>query len=498
MNMYELMALPFAECLVLVGIHSYLGIHVLKRKVIFVDLAFAQIAALGTTVAYLFHLQPTGPGAYAFSLLFTFLAAAVFAITRLREERIPQEAVIGLTYALAAAAAILVIDRAPHGAEHIKDIMAGSILWVRGSDVAIAAVVYGVVGLFHYVNREKFLLISTDADEARARGINVRLWDFLFYLSFGIVISLSVRVAGVLLVFVFLIVPAMLGMLITTRVWLQLLIGWGMGTVVSVVGLYASDRADLPAGPAVVSFYGLVLVLAAIVLFVVRSGRERPRALGRLGVGAMTTAVVVAGLYLMGTSMADSEFWARGSRELHHHGVQGHSDHDHADHANPDEELLDDEEALKVSEDLSRRGRELVTHLSDLDIEDMEVHLKAVSELELLHDAFAGVESDEVKFALARRLFELCPRQGAAALLAVMTHGEVPIFRSDALDILAERSGDDFGFQPYDEPTTTDNKAALARATIWAGRVKGRCGSAARKGRHRRGAGAHQHRRGHH
>ena len=226
MSPWKLMMLPFMECLVLVGIHSYLGIHVIKRKVIFVDLALAQIAALGTIVAFLFGIHPQTPGAYVFSLLFTFIGAAVFSLTRLRDERIPQEAVIGLVYALAAAVAILIIDRAPHGAEHIKEVLTGSILWVKWQTVVIAAVVYAAVGVFHYVFRERFLLISNDPDEAYRRGINVRLWDFLFYMSFGLVITLSVNTAGVLLVFVFLVVPAIMAISITDRLMHQLLIGW--------------------------------------------------------------------------------------------------------------------------------------------------------------------------------------------------------------------------------------------------------------------------------
>jgi len=155
---WSLMALPFLECLVLVGIHSYLGIHVIRRKVIFVDLALAQIAALGTIVALMFGLKPQTLEAYVFSLLFTFVGAAVFSLTRLRQEKVPQEAVIGLVYALAAAISILVIDRAPHGAEHIKEVLTGTILWVDWQNVLIAAVIYSVVGLFHWLFRDRFLL----------------------------------------------------------------------------------------------------------------------------------------------------------------------------------------------------------------------------------------------------------------------------------------------------------------------------------------------------
>ncbi|MCK5797237.1 MAG: metal ABC transporter permease, partial [Deltaproteobacteria bacterium] len=207
----------FAECLVLVGIHSYLGLHVIKRKVIFVDLALAQIAALGATVGFLFGMSPTSPAAFLYSMAFTFVGAAVFAASRFRKDRVPQEAVIGLVYAIAASTAILVIDKSPHGAEHIKDLLTGTILWVRWPTVLTAAIAYSAVGIFHFVLRHQFIRITEDPEGAFEAGMWVRLWDFFFYLSFGFVISFSVRTAGVLLVFVFLVAPAISAVLLTDR-----------------------------------------------------------------------------------------------------------------------------------------------------------------------------------------------------------------------------------------------------------------------------------------
>jgi zinc/manganese transport system permease protein len=486
MTIVEMMALPFAECLVLVGIHSYLGIHVIKRKVIFVDLAFAQIAALGTTVAYLFNLQPTGPGAYLFSLLFSVLAAAVFAITRLREERIPQEAVIGLTYALAAAVAILVIDRAPHGAEHIKNIMAGSILWVRASDVAIAAVVYSLVGIFHFVFRRKFVLISDNPDEARAKGINVRLWDFLFYLSFGLVISLSVRVAGVLLVFVFLIVPAMLGVMITNRLRFQLIIGWGMGVAVSVAGLTLSDLGDFPAGPAVVSFYGIVLVVAAVVVYIVRAGRERKKAMVRTGLGVACSALVVGTLYLLGTGMSQSDFWVYGSSTSR---VHSHNSHMHAGSSVPTNGELSPllEERGPGSIEASPGATELINRLLPMDIMEMEETLSGITGKKLLDEVFNASSNDEVKFATAKRLFQLCRRTGANALVVVLGQNSIPMFRSEALDIVKAEAGTDFGFEPFDEAETEGNREALRKLKDWASHCCPHRSGPERRGRSRRG-----------
>ena len=182
----EVLFLPFLACLILTGIHVYLGIHVISRKVIFVDIALAQIAALGAATAFLIGYNPGSAEAYFMSLAFAIAAAVIFALTRTRHERVPQEAVIGLTYATAAAAAILLADISPHGAEHLHDLLAGSIVWVTPAQIAKTAVLYSVIGLFHFAYRKRFLLISLHPQEAYAQGINVRFWDFLFYLSFGV------------------------------------------------------------------------------------------------------------------------------------------------------------------------------------------------------------------------------------------------------------------------------------------------------------------------
>ncbi len=258
------LATPFLACLVLVGIHAYLGIHVLARGVIFVDIALAQIAALGTTVAFLAGHGLDGPYAYAISLGFTFAGATVFALTRSLRARVPQEAFIGIAYAVAAAAAIVFVDKAPHGAEHIKYLLVGNILWVRPGQVAVTAAIYTAVGAFHWVFRRRFLELSFGHG---AEGKGAMLWDLLFYLSFGFVITSSVQMAGVLLVFTFLVVPAVVAALFTQRVGLRLLLSWGLGFAVSALGILASYLLDLPTGAAVVATFGAGLVLALVVRF---------------------------------------------------------------------------------------------------------------------------------------------------------------------------------------------------------------------------------------
>ncbi len=263
----------FCECLVLVGIHAYLGIHVIKRQIIFVDLAIAQIAALGALIAFMFGVEPHTFASYWFSLGLATIGAAIFALCRFKDGKVPQEAIIGLVYAIAAAMAILLIDKAPHGAEQLKDILTGSILWVQWKSIATAAVVYSVVGVIHYVFRDKFMLISTDPEAAIKKGLNIRVWDFLFFFLFGVVITLSVDVAGVLIVFVFLVAPAITAISITNRLLWQLMIGWGLGLVVTVMGLVASYLWDLPTGPAIIACYAALIVLLSSALHVLRTSR---------------------------------------------------------------------------------------------------------------------------------------------------------------------------------------------------------------------------------
>ena len=259
--------LPFLAGLILTGIHAYLGVHVVERGVIFVDLSLAQIAALGTTMAVLRGIDPHAPQTYWWSLGFTIIGAAVFATTRVhRETRIPQEAIIGIVYAVSAAAAILAMSKATGETEHLKDMLVGNILSVSGATVAKTAVLYALVGLFHFIFRKKFLAISIGAHNGNAESIpNVKLWDFLFYTSFGFVVTSSVAIAGVLLVFSYLIVPSVAAMLFSKSIGTRLAIGWSMGALVSAIGVLLSFKLDLPTGATIVCTFGIALALMAIV-----------------------------------------------------------------------------------------------------------------------------------------------------------------------------------------------------------------------------------------
>jgi len=262
------LAAPFVASLVIAGIHAYLGVHVVERGVIFVDLSLAQIAAFGATIALLvpwFGGDPHGAAAYWVSLLFTFIGAAIFSTIRSRHARIPQEAIIGISYAVASAATILALSKSSSEGEHLKDMLVGNILAVSWAEVGQTAILYAVIGMFHWVFRKKFLAISLDHDAAEESGISLRLWDFLFYASFGFVVTRSVAIAGVLLVFCYLIVPSVAAMLFADTIGKRLAIGWTMGTVVSALGVYLSLILDLPTGATIVCTFGLVLILMAIV-----------------------------------------------------------------------------------------------------------------------------------------------------------------------------------------------------------------------------------------
>jgi zinc/manganese transport system permease protein len=273
MEIFLFLLAPFVASLILTGIHAYLGVHVVERGVIFVDLALAQIAALGATVAIVVGMDPHGRGSYWISLGFTFLGAAIFAFARTRRGHIPQEAFIGIAYSVASAMAILLMSKATGETEHLKDMLVGNILAVSWPEVRKTAILYALVGIFHYVFRKKFLLISMNHEKADSLGLSVRFWDFLFYASFGFVVTSSVAIAGVLLVFCYLIVPSVGAMLFADRIGPRLAIGWTMGTLVSALGCYLSVQLDTPTGATIVVTFGGVLVLMFFLHLLVHHGR---------------------------------------------------------------------------------------------------------------------------------------------------------------------------------------------------------------------------------
>ncbi|MCA9742735.1 MAG: metal ABC transporter permease [Deferribacteres bacterium] len=270
----EFLLAPFVACLILTGIHAYLGIHVIERKVIFVDLSLAQIAALGTSFGFLIGFEYGSTTSYFISLSFAFVGAAIFSLTRSRNERVPQEAIIGIVYAVSAAAFVLIMDRAPEGAEKIKGMMLGSILYVNWQDIIKTGILYALIGLFHFVYRHKFIMISQNPGKAFDEGIHVKFWDFLFYISFGFVVTSSVAIAGVLQVFSYLVVPSVIAVLFSNQLKIRLWIGWSAGVLASLIGIIASLAFDMPTGAAIVCTFGVLLILSGLAHILMRKPQQ--------------------------------------------------------------------------------------------------------------------------------------------------------------------------------------------------------------------------------
>jgi zinc/manganese transport system permease protein len=267
---------PLLGLLCVDGLHVYLGLHVVEREVIFVDLALAQMAVLGAAVGSLGGLEPGDPSTYAIALAFTVVGAAAFSLTRSERGRVPQEAIIGIVYAVAAAATVLILNNAPHGAEHIRDVLVGQLLAVDASDVLRLAVLYAVLGGLHFAWRRKLLLISHDPAAARAEGINIKLWDFGFYVTFGLTVTASVELCGVLVVFSYLIVPSVTALLFADRVGARLAIGWTVAALASGLGMLTSIALSAPPGASVVCVFGALLMAAALLRAALPRGGARP------------------------------------------------------------------------------------------------------------------------------------------------------------------------------------------------------------------------------
>lgn len=276
MEILEFMLIPFIACLLLIGANVYFGIHVIKREIIFIDIALAQIAALGSVIATIIyeqfsiaqHHEYHGEDNYftfSFSLLFCTIAAIVFSLLKNKKIKIPLEALIGIAYAVATAAAVIFLDKSAGGDVHIHDMLTGSLLWVTWHQVVKLAVIIGIVGLFHFIFRKKFFKLSDNYYKDKTGVKNKRFWDFMFYFSFGIVIVQAVHVGGILTVFAFLIIPASISSLYASKWYARIFIGLGIGALVTFLGLYFSWELDVPCSPVIILFLGVVLLLSLII-----------------------------------------------------------------------------------------------------------------------------------------------------------------------------------------------------------------------------------------
>lgn len=277
--MTEAFALPFFQvavlaALVLAGIHAYLGFHIVRRGVLFVDLALAQMAALGVALGVVLGREHDELGSYLLALGMTFVGAALFAWLRGRSRTVPLEAFIGIVFATAQALVFLVLEKTPSGAEHLKETLVGSLFTVDPKHLVKVAVLYAIVGAVHFALRKPFFELTQDPEAAEKRGRRVFLWDFLFYATFGFVVTSSVQIAGVLLVFGFLVIPAVAGLMASPRAGVALAVGWAFGFLCSVVGLLASVQWDMPAAPSILVTLTVVLAVHGALLAAVRFSRR--------------------------------------------------------------------------------------------------------------------------------------------------------------------------------------------------------------------------------
>jgi zinc/manganese transport system permease protein len=264
-QLWGLMFWPCAACILLPWLLVYLGLHVVQRGIIFIDIAMAQMASLGICLGVLLNYEPESPMSYVLGLGMTLLGAAIFSISAKRASQVPQEAIIGITYVVAAAAAVLLLSRSAHGNEEIRNMLVGDITVVSAAEVWKCFAVFLAVGIVHFIFRKNFLLVSFQREEAYRLGWSVRWWDFFFYATFGLVVTIFVRVAGVLLVFSYLIVPAVCAVTLARRISMRLLIGWGISLLGGIGGVYASIQGDFPSGAAIVCTFGGLLIVSSLI-----------------------------------------------------------------------------------------------------------------------------------------------------------------------------------------------------------------------------------------
>ncbi|MGI5865380.1 MAG: metal ABC transporter permease [Myxococcales bacterium] len=302
LGFFDVLGAPLGAVLLFAGILAYLGVHVVRRQVIFVDLALGQVAALGVLVGVNFGLAPESAGAQVFAVGFALVAAALFSLTRRRDERIPQEAIIGVVFAVASALTYIVVDHSSHGAEHVTDILTGAILWATWGQVGRAAVVVALAAAALLAAHRRLVELSGDAGGPTRATLGL---DFLFFAAFGLVISATVRTAGVLPTFAMLVAPAIAGALVAKSFGRQLAVAALSSGGLGALALVATYYADLPAGPAIVAFHGGGLLLVALGLYVARAAARR-RAIAHLAAGAAACALFVGAVIAGGRWLAGS------------------------------------------------------------------------------------------------------------------------------------------------------------------------------------------------
>jgi zinc/manganese transport system permease protein len=454
------MLLPFLACLVLSINHVYLGIHVIARKVIFVDLALAQIAALGATYATTLGYDPFGDSLEVslFSLAFTFVGAGAFAIARMRKEKVPQEAFIGIIYAAATAASILILSKSATGGEELKHMLVGELLLVQSKSVLNMALLYAIIGVFHILFRKKFLAISMDPEAAEASGIRVRLWDILFYMSFGIVITKSVAVVGVLLVFSYLVVPAVIAQMWSDTVSGRLFLGWGVAILASTAGIVWSFYSDYPTGPAVVVMLTFSLILSSVIYYLYHSA-SKMQAVFQVGVIAAFLVVFFLGLEQFKKEEATQV--RRSPVDLLLQELQEEDQAHQLDAVQHLGEMHDVRIVPALTEYLERAPSEQLVEAT-IEALAMQKDPRAIS---ALREAAKRDYDEFMKLTIANAQLNVGDSQGFLTLIRILETENGGFARQQALEILQENAGKRFDYDPA--KSVAENAAALQKIREW-------------------------------
>jgi zinc/manganese transport system permease protein len=456
------MLVPFLACLVLSINHVYLGIHVIARKVIFVDLALAQIAALGATYALVLGYDPNSDPLKVslFSLAFTFVGAGAFAIARMRKERIPQEAFIGIIYAAASAAAILILSKSATGGEELKHMLVGDVLLVSLPEVLNMALLYGCIGIFHVIFRKKFLAISLDPGQAENSGMNIRLWDILFYMSFGLVITKSVAIVGVLLVFSYLVVPAVVAQMWSESIRGRLLLGWLVAILASTFGILWSFYSDYPTGPAVVVMLGLFLVASSIVYYI-QNAPARLKAAATVAGIALFGVLFVSGLDRFKKAVPET---AAQKTDLVEMFLKELTADDQATQLDGIKHLqeMKDPRIVPALDNLLARSQ------SDEVIESAVAALSRQKDshaIPSLRKAAAAVTDYFLRLTIAEAQLNVGDKQGFSTLVGILKEDDAGYARHKANELLERKSGRKFGYNP-DAPVSANSKS-LKEMAAW-------------------------------
>lgn len=422
-ELLSMLGLPLLACLAIVAVVGYMGLHVLKREVIFIDIALAQMAAVGVIIPHItFHAHHDSPLTFIFPLIFTTGAAAFYAFARSRVMQIPLEAIIGVTYAIAAGAALFLVGVQPGGHVHVKHMLIGSILWTKGADVVWSALVFSVVGLLFYLMRKPFTRISENYEAAAEQGMRVVLWDFLFYALLGIVIILAVRIAGVVVVFCFLIIPATTSAIFSSKWGVRLLLTWLFGGVAALLGLLFAYCLDFSLGPSVALFSGLVLVVCGLA-----SWSPKPALVAALG----TCLLALVDLSLLMTKPARPR--DPGVRPC----------------CAP---------ALAAPQANSATANQPV-EVTDEQIADLVAKAKDTAELERL---FAKATGPQLRVEIVSRAMGLDKRTGTALLIRFLKTDPPIFFRATALDALDEPTVKAVAFDPTQDFAAPVNQKATS------------------------------------